>query len=371
MRDDYKYLLWLASIEGFMTIKANKLLDYFDSANSLYDADEIAFSETGFLTKNDIIKLTDNRYKKNLDRLIDIIYKKDIKLMSIFDDAYPEPLKNIYDPPFLIFYKGDMEYNEKSLAIVGSRKCTAYGIKTADVLSKKLGELGFTIVSGMARGIDSAAHNACVLDNFPTWAVLGCGIDIVYPPENRKLMEKITENGAVMSEFVPGTKPMPYNFPRRNRIISGLSLGVIVIEAGEKSGSLITANTALEQGREVFAVPGNLMNTKSVGTNKLIKDGAKIITGLDDILDELYLLDVDAKKNHFKNRQMQMQMENLRKEEKMIIECLEDEQMHIDAIAKKTKIPIKDLNSYLIILELNGMIEQLPGKIYCLVRELN
>jgi DNA processing protein len=370
MTDHHKYLVWLSSIEGLGTKKANRLLKTLKTPKSIFLADEVALEQTGFLTNQDVLNISKKKYKENLENLLEYNYKNNIKTLALEDEDYPNLLKNIYDPPFLLYYKGTMEKEQKILSIIGSRKATTYGLKMAGIIAQSLGKLGFTVVSGMAKGIDSMAHLACVEQKTTTWAVLGCGVDVVYPAENRRLMEKIIERGAVISEFAPKTKPLPYHFPMRNRIISGLSLGVIVIEAGEKSGSLITANLALEQGREVFALPGNVMSTRSVGTNKLIKDGAKMITGIDDILEELLLFDVKSKEEHHRKSQKDQEYKDLGKEERLIIEVLETEELHVDLIARKTGIRMSDLNAYLIVLQLNGLIEQLPGKIYCLSKNL-
>jgi DNA processing protein len=364
MQEAHRYLLWLSSIEGLACAKANQLLEYFGSPKALYDADEVALEETGFLTRRDVLKITEKKYKERLGKSEDMVYQKNMKLISIHDEGYPELLKNIYDPPFLLYYKGQIQKNEKALAVVGARKCTTYGLKMAGVISQKLGELGFTIVSGLARGIDSAAHWACVEGGTRTIGVLGCGLDVVYPPENRRLADKMLEQGAIFSEFPPTTHPLPFHFPLRNRLISGISHGVIVIEAGEKSGSLITASQALEQGREVFALPGNVMSTKSTGTNQLIKDGAKMITGIQDILDELHLFLPDIEKDYDKQMKRKKQVFHLSEEEKKIVACLETEPLHVDVLLRQTGFSMKDLNACLMMLELQGVLESMPGKMY-------
>ena len=282
------------------------------------------------------------------------------------DELYPAYLKNIYDPPLVLYMKGTIQEEEKYLAVVGSRRATSYGLDMAKKISRELAECGITVVSGMARGVDSFAHMGALEVKGRTIAVLGCGLDIVYPYENKKLMENIIESGACLSEYLPGTTPVPGNFPARNRIISGISLGVVVIEAGERSGSLITANFALEQGREVFALPGNVNSIKSTGTNKLIKEGAKIVTGIDDILEELniYFIEENTKVSFNKNLQDERILRGLDNDEKKVVECLKLESMHIDNIARKTGFGIQLVNSILVMLELKGVVEQLPGKIF-------
>lgn len=220
-------------------------------------------------------------------KVIDFIFKNKVDLLSIGDDGYPEILKQIYSPPLLLFFKGNkIKEIEFGIAIVGSRKCTAYGQEAAGYISRNLSEIGITVVSGLAVGIDSYAHRAALEGKGGTIGVLGCGIDIIYPPENKLLYEEIALNGSIITEFFPKTPPLKGNFPVRNRIISGLCRGVIVIEAGEKSGAVITSELALKQDREVFAVPGNIFSPASRGCHKLIKNGAKLVERIDDVLEE-------------------------------------------------------------------------------------
>lgn len=262
--------------------------------------------------------------------------------------------------------------SEKSISIVGSRKATSYGLEAGEELAYQLSMLGITITSGMARGIDSSAHKGALKAKGRTIAVLGCGHDIIYPPENKALIEEIIKSGAVISEYLPGTKPMAMNFPARNRIISGISLGVVVIEAAENSGSLITANFALEQGREVFALPGNINRINSKGTNKLIKEGAKLTTCIEDILEELEIYNlIDNKKidgideDNIDNEIFdQKYYRGLDNEERRMIQCLKYEPLHVDYLANMTGYSIKHINSILTMLELKGVIEQMPGKIF-------
>jgi len=217
-------------------------------------------------------------YEKYID-------KGHTKIMNIFGSQYPELLKHIDTAPLVLFYRGNPGVlTEKSLGIIGSRRATSYGLNAAYVIAGDLARAGYCIVSGMARGIDSHAHRSALDAGGTTCAVLGCGTDIAYPPENKSLMEEIIEKGVLVSEYPPETLPLGQNFPARNRIISGLSKGLLVVEAGKRSGTLITANFALEQGRDVYAVPGSIFSLKSAGTNDLIKDGAIVVTSSDDIL---------------------------------------------------------------------------------------
>ncbi len=214
--------------------------------------------------------------------------KKGFGAVALEEEGYPSLLREIYDPPPLLYFTGDLQILQKPcLAVVGSRRHSTYGREIAYKFAAKLAACGFTIVSGLARGIDTWAHQGVLTTSGFTAAVLGCGLDICYPPENSALMKKIRHQGIVISEFPPGSEPSPQNFPRRNRLISGLSLGTLVVEAGKKSGALITASFALEQGREVFAVPGSIANPCSQGCHHLIKEGAKLVDGVDAILEEI------------------------------------------------------------------------------------
>lgn len=231
-----------------------------------------------------------NHQRKNidLDKQLRLIEKYQVKIITQEDPAYPFNLKNIFDPPLVLFLRGKiLPEDNLSIAIVGTRLATIYGINMARKISSQLGQRGFTIVSGGARGIDTAAHQVSLGINVRTIAVLGCGVDVVYPKENYRLFEQIIQKGGLISEFPMGTLPLRQNFPRRNRIISGLSLGVVVIEAPQKSGALITASSALEQGREVFCVPGQADSFTMKGSHQLLREGAKLVEGVDDIIDEI------------------------------------------------------------------------------------
>lgn len=243
--------------------------------------------EAGERDNNDPETDMHERDKYGYLKVIDYMLKNKVELLCIGDRGYPDILKQIYSPPPLLFFKGNkIKEMEFGIAIVGSRKCTAYGREAAGYISRNLSEIGITVVSGLALGIDSYAHKAALEGKGGTIGILGCGIDIVYPPENKFLYEEITINGSIATEYFPATPPFKSNFPVRNRIISGLCRGVIVIEAGEKSGAVITCEMALKQNREVFAVPGNIFSPASKGCHKLIKNGAKLVERIDDILEE-------------------------------------------------------------------------------------
>lgn len=237
--DDKLYWVWLSSIPGIGAVKSKKLLEHFQSPYNIWRAEEKQLIELDFLTNRDVHNLVSNKIKEDAKKHLENIFKNDIKILTINDQLYPPYLKHIYDPPVVLYVKGSLKKDEKYLAVVGSRRATSYGLSMAQTISRELTEYGITVVSGMARGVDSYAHKGVIGAGGRTIAVLGCGLDIVYPYENKNLMHSIIENGACISEYLPGTAPLAGNFPARNRIISGMSLGVIVIEAGERSLSLI------------------------------------------------------------------------------------------------------------------------------------
>ncbi|MFO7929555.1 MAG: DNA-processing protein DprA [Candidatus Humimicrobiaceae bacterium] len=228
---------------------------------------------------------------KKAEKILDKIRQNDIKVLNISDDRYPEPLKKIDNPPPIFFYKGDKILNSKfNIAIVGTRNCSSYGIKAAKYFAKKLSRLGITVISGMARGIDYYAQSEALKESGGSIGVLGCGINIYYPKSSAGLYKTINSNGSLISEYLPFEKPKKWYFPYRNRIISGLSRGVLIIESGSRGGALITADYALKQNREVFAVPGNIFSNASRGCHGLIKQGAKLVENADDLLEEFYYL---------------------------------------------------------------------------------
>ncbi|MCD6574433.1 DNA-processing protein DprA [Candidatus Aerophobetes bacterium] len=293
----------------------------------------------------------------NLKEDFKLIQELNIKLITFEDSFYPPNLKTIFDPPFLIYLRGELKReDEKAVALVGTRRATNYGKIVAKRLARELARAGLTVVSGMARGIDTYAHEGALEEGGRTIAVLGCGVDIVYPPENRSLMEEIIKQGAVISEFSLGTRPFARNFPRRNRIISGLSMGVVVVEAPLKSGALITADFALEQGREVFAVPGAITSPYSRGNNRLIKEGAKVVEDVSDILEELGISLV-KKDETLMDYQLSF-------EEKAVFDGLTSSPIHIDDIVEKSGFSAAKVADILTRLQLKGIVKELPGKLF-------
>ncbi len=283
-----KYWVWLSKIPNLGSKKTNQLIEIYKNPETIWNLkyeDLIQVEGIGDATAKNIVNL---EYRKNLDKYLDYMNKYNIDIITIKDNIYPEKLKQIYSPPTVIYIKGNKEIlNEKSIAIIGCRDCSTYGKNAAREIAYELSNKGINIISGLAKGIDSFAHIGAVQAKGKTIAVLGNGLDTVYPKENVNLAKAIIDNdGALISEYIIGTKPEKMNFPARNRIVSGLSDGVVVIEAKQRSGSLITVDFALEQGKEVYALPGNIYSKNSIGTNELIKQGAKCITNIDDILEE-------------------------------------------------------------------------------------
>jgi DNA processing protein len=290
------------------------------------------------------------------------IKKIGARLITILNSSYPMDLKQIHDPPPLLYLKGkDLPLEKTMIAVVGSRNPSHYGLKVTGEICQALAMRNIAVVSGMARGIDAAAHWGCLLAKGSTVAVLGSGIDVIYPSSNVKLYHHIAENGSVITEFPLGTSPEGRNFPIRNRIISGLSKGVVVVEASRRSGSLITASLALEQGREVFAVPGSIESFKSTGTHLLIKQGAKLVENADDILQEL---GVSLPSSGDGTQPKRPTAPLLDEDERRIFEILNDYPIHIDQIVRSSTFDSAKVASILTGLELKGVIRQLPGKMF-------
>lgn len=342
--------------------------------NKFYDPEKILSADFNQLVNSEgiSVNLTQRIQKANnkRDEVKTEIEKELIKLINmggeiitILDENYPYLLKKIYDPPIILYKTGQLKKDdENSLAVVGTRKPSEYGKKQTEIICKEFSEKNITIVSGMARGIDSISHRTAIKNNGRTIAILGSGLDVIYPPENKKLFAEIKENGVIFSEYPLGTKPDAMNFPKRNRIISGLSLGTIIIETGITGGALQTAEYALDQGREVFALPGNVNSKTSDGTNKLIQKGeAKLITNVDDILEELNLKIKTPKKIKKPKENI-----NLNIFEAKIINVLNEDTIQIDKIAELTKLSTSDCLVHLLSLEFRGLVRQHPGKTFSL-----
>jgi DNA processing protein len=351
-----KYWVALSELEDVGPVLSKKLLSIFETPERIFKAEMSDLLSVEGIGINRAKNIKEFPYWKSVDKHLKVIEERDIRIVDINSPSYPEMLKQIEDAPVVLYVKGEIKQDDRyAIAIVGSRKPTPYGISVAENISEELASMGFTIVSGMARGIDAISHKGALRAGGRTIAVLGSGIDIPYPAENKGLMDKIATSGYVVSEFPPGTSPDKENFPRRNRIISGLSFGVLVIEATSDSGSLITAAYALEHGREVFAIPGNITSPASAGTNELIRKGAILTRNAEDIVREL----APVLKGFIKAKQ-KITVE-LTDEEKKVCNHLTGEPKHIDNISRESGLPASKVLEILLRLELKGIIRQITG----------
>ncbi len=356
------YWLALSTIRGLGAKRMKNLLQYFGNPVSIWQASRKEL-ENIIGSQALASKIVAEREKIDLDHLLEVLDKNKIGFLTVFDEDYPGPLKNISDPPPVLYYKGEPDFSFLAVAIVGARGCTEYGRKVAGRMAYELAERGITVVSGLARGIDTYAHHAALKGEGKTIAVTGCGLDIIYPPENKNLYLEIEEKGTLLSEYPPGVEPLSGHFPQRNRIISGLSQGVLVVEAAARSGSLITAALAREQGRKLFAVPGNIDRPQSKGTNRLIKEGARMVTGVEDIIEELFHYSTDIGTTDEKYQEIKYPV--LSEEEKVIIRLFEKEiELTVDEIVRLTDKSPGTVNTILLKLELKGIVSRGPGKKY-------
>ncbi len=354
---DIRYWIGLSIVPEIGPVMTKKLLALMESPEKIFNAGIKDLLSVKGLDKEKAENIRNFLHWDYIEKQIKVIERNGIKVIGFNDSQYPEVLRELPDSPVVLYMKGDYDPDDRyGIAVVGSRKYTYYGEAVAQKISIELSSAGFTIISGMARGIDSLAHKGALTSGGRTIAVLGSGLDIYYPPENKGLMEKIICSGCVISEFPPGTMPNRENFPRRNRLISGLSLGVLVVEATNESGSLITANYALEQNKEVFAIPGNITSSNSEGTNRLIKQGAKIVLDSEDIIEEL----APVLRGFIKSRNKKKI--DMTEEESRLCSILTREPMHIDLIARETGLPVYRILDLLLSLELKGVTRQANGK---------
>jgi DNA processing protein len=360
-RKELSALLQLLSVPGIGPVRVRALVGHFRSTTAVLSAPVHALCQVEGIERTLAENIHQTDHATIAQQQMELAEKLQCRLLTFWDAEFPEILKKIYDPPVLLFVKGEMRADdETAIAIVGTRVPTEYGKLVAERLASALCLRRLTIVSGLARGIDTVAHQAALKSGGRTLAVLGSGLDHIYPPENRRLAQEIAQHGAVISEYFFGTKPDAVNFPRRNRLISGLTFGTLVIEAGEESGALITAQTALEQGREVFAVPGSIFSPKSLGPHRLIQDGAKLILSVDDILTELpRQLDMFAASSSETAPAVA-----LTETEQKIVAQLSHESTHIDQLARQTGLPTAQLLAILLDLEFKNIVKQLPGKFF-------
>ncbi len=355
--DPKAFSVGLSLVPGIGPAKFRRLLDALGSPEAVWKARPGHLAEAG-IDRRTVESLIGVRSRIDLEREMQRLQRLSVQVITLEDDEYPHPLQNIADPPPVLYVRGKiLPSDDLAVAIVGTRKPSIYGRQATELFARGLAENGVTVVSGLARGIDTFAHRAALEAKGRTLAVLGSGLDIIYPGENRKLAAEIAERGALVSEFPLGTKPDGVNFPRRNRIISGLSLASLIVEAGETSGALITAEFALEQGREVFAVPGNIFSPVSRGPNRLISEGAKPICGMEDLLEELKM---ESTVQQSAARCAIPESDS----EAVVLRCLSHEPLHIDEVRRAVCLPISVVSSALTMLELKGLARQVGGMNY-------
>ena len=361
--DDRKYWIGFNLIKGIGAVRMQALIQYFGDLEAAWKAAPTELAEAR-LGKTLIERVVQARAGVDLEKLWEKIEKQGIKILTWQDESYPQRLKEIDQPPPVLYIRGEFLPDDLfAVAIVGTRRVTPYGRQITEELSAFLAANGITVISGLARGVDAIAHQSTLKAGGRSIGVLGSGVDKIYPPEHRSLAEQMMEHGAIISDYAPGTPPDASNFPPRNRIISGLSLAVVVIEAGETSGALITAEFAAEQGREIFAVPGSILAPQSKGTNKLIQQGALPLLSVNDLMQALDLTRVGE---HKAARKIIPADET----EARLMNVLGNEPLHVDEIRNQAELPIEKVSAALALMELKGMVRQVGGMNYVAVREV-
>lgn len=358
-----KYWLGFNVIKGIGPVRLRALRQYFGDLEIAWHAGESELMNAG-LDRRTLTSFIQTRRTIDLDKLTQEVDQIGATVLTLDDPDYPVLLRELPDAPPVLYIKGSLSADDQwAVAFVGTRRATVYGRDMTCNLVTPLVHAGITIISGLALGIDAVAHKAALDAGGRTIAVLGCGIDTIYPPEHRKLAAEIMNSGAVVTEFPPRTPPEGKNFPVRNRIVSGLSIAVVVIEAPESSGALLTADIAAEQGRDVFAVPGNITSKSSIGTNRLIQNGAKLVISADDIMDELNLT-----RGTVEMRSQIREVAPANPIEAALMEYLTDEPQHIDDLCRLSGLPITQVSSHLTLMELKGMVRRVEGMMYMLTR---
>lgn len=357
---DAKYYVGLSLLPGIGPVRFIRLIDRLGSASRAWHASASELRACGVDEKS-IPAITARRSQIDLEGEVARVHRLGARVLTWHESDYPDVLRQTFNRPAVLYVKGSLKPEDaQALAIVGTRRPSVYGQALTVKITPLLVENGLTIISGLATGVDAIAHRAALQAGGRTIAVLGSGLDVVYPSQNRSLAERICENGAVVTEYPMGTQPDAFNFPARNRIISGLSLGALIVEAGEKSGALLTAGFALEQNREVFAFPGRVTDAQSAGCNRLIKQGrAKLVTGPEDILDELNL----------KVGPQQLEIKHVTGEneaESKLLSLLSTQPVHIDDLGRRAALPASDVTSTLTLLELRGAVRQVGSMHYIL-----
>jgi DNA processing protein len=357
--DELRYWVGFSRIPGIGRVRISQLKEHFGNLQDAWKASEGRLKQAG-LSSRSVDALLLLRSRISLEAELEKLERYKVKAIVCEDASYPSRLREIYDYPPVLYVRGNVLLrDEPYLAVVGTRRPTIYGRQVTEEIVADLARSKVTIVSGLARGIDSVAHRAALEAGGETIAVFASGLDIVYPAENAKLAQAIMEHGALVSEYPLGTRPKAENFPLRNRIMSGLSLGVLVVEAGERSGALITAHQAVEQNRDVFAIPGSILSPASIGTNRLIQEGAKLVCDCNDILEELNLTTI--------TRQLGVEgFQPAGTAESAVAKQLTSEPCHIDEICRRSGLPMSEVSSTLAMLELQGVAKQVGGMYYVL-----
>lgn len=360
IHEEREYLYWLCHVPVLGAVKIKKLYDYMGSYKRIYNIEGKELTESGVLKQTEASVF--DGYKQKMDALrneLERLEDKRVRFITPHDEEYPKRLLAIHGYPMGIFYKGRLPEDERpAAAVIGARNCTNYGKQMASYLARELSEAGVQIISGLAWGIDGAGHKGALEAGGDTYGVLGCGINVCYPRENYDLYERLIEHGGILTEFVPDESPRPGNFPMRNRIISGISDVVLVIEARERSGSLITANLGLEQGKEIFALPGRVTDPVSAGCNRLIRDGAGILLSPDSVLEYFELQSGKILRVHEKNKN------GLAKKEKMVYSCLDLQPKNLEEIVFLSGLSVSDCMSALLELEISGCVVQTSHQYY-------
>jgi DNA processing protein len=362
--DSIRPWFYLKSVPGVGNLLCKRLIDRFKAPENVFQASDQELLQVNGLTQRHVAAIRSHKLK-GVEAELALAAKNNVGFVTLTDPNYPRLLREIPDPPPFMYVCGQLDGHSANLAVVGSRNATGYGLRTTKDLCGSLAFHNLTIVSGMARGIDTAAHEGALAAGGKTIAVLGSGLERIYPADNRKLFDRIAENGAVVSEFPLRAGPEAHHFPIRNRIISGMSLGTVVVEASRKSGSLITARLAAEQNREVFAVPGSIQSFKSAGSHALIKQGAKLVEHAQDVIEELApLVPVNQPIENNSTDLTGQKMASLSGDEVRVYQALEPYPVHVDDLARKISMEPGRLLSMLLKLELKGMVQQSPGKLF-------
>ncbi len=365
--DARHYSIALASISGVGSVTFRKLIARFGTAEAVFRATKRELTEIEGIARLPVSAILSFTGWDAVQREVEKVDGAGAAIIGLEDASYPARLREVYDAPPVLYMKGSLTgQDERAVAVVGSRNSSRYGLISAEGIARGLAARGVTVVSGMARGIDSAAHMGALRENGRTIAVLGSGIDVIYPAENRALFHEIAEHGAVITEFPLGTGPETTNFPRRNRIISGISLGVVIVEASPNSGALITAKLALDQNREVFAVPGNITSMRSRGTHALIREGAKLVESAEDVIEELGFGLAGAAAGRTGGGVPPALIEDLSETQRAVLRCVEDGPVSIEAIIEDSGFVSQDVLTILLDLELKGLVRQVSGNNFIL-----